>query len=201
MAGQQSGMPRKKAVSLLIVVIAAVVFVMALILIFGGVLAFMAGILALIVILGIFYNSPRGKKFLAALRGPKKPKAPKNTYVPPVSQRDPVPPVHTSVQKNYMVLVSTDYASQQRITINKSPFTIGRSPTCSYQLNDPTVGRQHLTITYSEDTGLCSACDNNSTNKTLLNSVVMVPELPYDLHQGDSLQIAGLLFLVEYVHY
>ena len=37
MAGQQSGIPRKKAVSLLIVVVAAVVFVMALILIFGGV--------------------------------------------------------------------------------------------------------------------------------------------------------------------
>ena len=105
-----------------------------------------------------------------------------------------------SSRRSYMMLVPLSHMSSHQITINSSPFVIGRDQDSDFCIPDNYVSGRHLVIDYYEGEGLCYATDV-STYGSYLNSVRMPTNTPQPLHQSDTLQIAGLMFRVEYVHF
>ena len=99
-----------------------------------------------------------------------------------------------------MMLVGISQGVGQQIAVDTSPFVIGRAPESDYRIADNYVSGRHLVIEYDEDSNRCYATDVSS-NGTSLNSVRMQNNVRRPLYQGDTLQIAGLLFRVEYVNF
>ena len=109
-------------------------------------------------------------------------------------------PTFFAARRSYMMLVSLSHGSSQQITINASPFVIGRAPESDFCISDNYVSNRHLVIEFVDEENRCYATDV-STNGSYLNSVRMQNNVRRPLCQGDTLQIAGLLFRVEYVHF
>ena len=99
-----------------------------------------------------------------------------------------------------MMLVGITNGLGQQITVNGSPFVIGRAPESDFCIADEYVSSRHLVIDYAAEENRCYATDVSS-NGTYLNSVRMQNNVRRPLYQGDTLQIAGLLYRVEYVHF
>lgn len=99
-----------------------------------------------------------------------------------------------------MMLVGISQGVGQQIAVDTSPFVIGRAPESDYRIPDNYVSGRHLIIEYDESDNRCYATDVSS-NGTSLNSVRMQNNVRRPLYQGDTLQIAGLLFRVEYVNF
>ncbi len=183
---------RKNAVSWLIGAGLPLLFALVVIGSLAGVVPLLITVLLVIIGLGIL-NRKR-PDFFAALKK-KRPDKPDYSSV-----RMEVGPRQAS-KRTYMMLVGLNAYNQYRVTINESPFTIGRDKSCSFQLDNDQVSNHHLTINFNEEDKLCYITDNNSSNGTFLNSVRLPARQKKALHQGDSLQIAGIIFSVEYVHY
>ena len=131
--------------------------------------------------------------FFAALRRKKPEELP--IHVPSEPRQS-----SSSSRRSYMMLVSLSHGSSQQITINASPFVIGRAPESDFCISDNYVSNRHLVIEFVAEENRCYATDV-STNGSYLNSVRMQNNVRRPLCQGDTLQIAGLLFRVEYVHF
>ena len=181
--------PRGRAIALSIAFLIPTLFIVIVLAIFSPV-AGLAGLLAAVVVVGVMKN--RNPQFVAALFPKKKP-----VEMNPV---DPPRPNHSSSKRTYMMLVGINAMNQHRVTVNESPFIIGREADCSFRLDYPQVSRHHLEITYTPDDKLCYVTDQSS-NGTYLNSKLIPKGFKTPLHQGDALQIAGVIFSVEYVHY
>ncbi len=182
-------MPRKKVVSLVVAVSVPSLFVFVILLVFSPIAALLF-LLALVVGLGLLRRAK--PEFFEALKRPAKAQPSYDPIAPP--------PPSKSSKRTYMMLVGINAMNQQRVTVNESPFIIGRDKSCSFHLDYPQVSRHHLTITYQPEEKLCYVTDNSS-NGTFLNSRRMAKGEKLPLHQGDALQIAGIIFSVEYVHY
>ena len=180
----------KKAVSVALGVGIPLLFVLVVLAIFSPLLL-LIGVLVLVIVIGIFYkNKP---EFFSALKR-------KSSLEPNFQTIPPSIPPSKPMRRTYMMLVGLNALNQQRIALNETPFTIGRSASCSYQLKNDAVSSMHLTIDYDENEKVCYVTDR-STNGTFLNSVRLPKGTKKALHQGDALQIAGIIFSVEYVHY
>ncbi|MBR4443960.1 MAG: hypothetical protein IKS52_11915, partial [Clostridia bacterium] len=106
--------PRGKAVALSIAVLVPTLFIIVVLFIFSPI-AGLAGVLAAVVAAGVMKN--RKPQFFAAL-------FPKKTIEPePI---EPLKPQRSSSQRTYMMLVGINAMNQQRVTVNESPFIIGR---------------------------------------------------------------------------
>lgn len=182
---------RKVALSILISVLVPLVFLVVLLIVFKlvWVIPFLA--LAMILVAGIVKR--KRPDFFTALRKPKK-----ASLLDINLPTDFKPP--SSARRSYMMLVSISHAASQQITINSSPFVIGRAPSSNFCISDNYVSNRHLVIEYVPEEKLCYATDVSS-NGSYLNSVRMQNNIRRPLHQGDTLQIAGLMFRVEYVHF
>ena len=187
----QATYTKRMTLGILLATIVFLVFAIILLLAFklAWVIPFL--LLALFIVFGIINR--KHPEMLAALRKEKKslvdmPVAQSGDFRPPSSRR------------SYMMLVSLSHGSGQQITINSSPFIIGRAPDSDFCISDNYVSNRHLMIEYVPEEKLCYATDV-STNGSYLNSVRMQNNVKRPLHQGDTLQIAGLLFRVEYVHF
>lgn len=182
---------RKIAVSILITVLIPAIFVFVLLFLFKLFWVIPFYLLAIIIAAGIV-NRKR-PEFFRALRKPKKPSL--------LDLPKPAEFSHSSAKRRaYMMLVSISNAANQQITINSSPFVIGRASTSDFCIADGYVSSRHLVIEFNPESKLCYATDV-STNGSYLNSVRMQNNVRRPLHHGDTLQIAGLMFRVEYVHF
>ena len=182
---------KKTAVSILIVVLLPTLFAIILLIAFKAIWAIPFLLLLLIIAAGIVKKVR--PDFFAALRRNRKEEAHFN--MPAQTQFHP-----SSARRSYMMLVSISNTSGQQITINSSPFVIGRAPESDFCISDSYVSSRHLIIELDTNDNLCYVTDVSS-NGTYLNSVRMQNNVRRPLHQGDTLQIAGLLFRVEYVHF
>ena len=181
---------RRMALGIVLAIVVCLIFLVVILIAFG--LAWLIPFLALatVIVLGIV-NRKRPQLF-AALRKPKP--ATDLAYVPAPDFRP------SSSRRSYMMLVSLSHGSRQQITINSSPFIIGRAADADFCISDNYVSNRHLMIEYVPEEKLCYVTDI-STNGSYLNSVRLQNNVRRPLHQGDTLQIAGLLFRVEYVHF
>ena len=184
---------RKAAVSVLIATLVPALFISVLLVAFGYGWALPFVLLALILAAGILHKSR--PDFFAALKIKKKKGDDPGAVEPP----RPTSPSGSS-RRSYMMLVPLSHMSSHQITINSSPFVIGRDQDSDFCIPDNYVSGRHLVIDYYEGEGLCYATDV-STYGSYLNSVRMPTNTPQPLHQSDTLQIAGLMFRVEYVHF
>ena len=189
MASRPKPIPHGKAIALSIAVLVPTLFLLIVLFIFSP-LAGLAALLAAVVGAGVLKS--RFPQFFEALRPKKKEPLPGPTK--------PSAPPRPPSKRTYMMLVGINAMKQEHVTINESPFTIGREPDCSFRLDHPQVSRHHLTITYESADKLCYVTDHSS-NGTFLNSKPIPGGVKTPLHQGDALQIAGIIFSVEYVHY
>ena len=185
-------MDRTTALSILIGAGVPALFVVVIGFIFSPLIGLVL-LLAAVIVAGVIKS--RHPQLLSALKKPKNDKGP--------IKPDPKGPNSISgrsSKRNYMMLVSINAANQQRIVVDSSPFTIGRDESSSYRLDYSMVSRHHLTITYNSSDNLCYAQDHSS-NGTYLNSQLMRKGNRMPLHQGDAIQISGVIFSVEYLHY
>ncbi len=81
------------------------------------------------------------------------------------------------------------------ITINKSPFNIGRSSSSDdYVITDNrSVSRGHACLVIRDD--ICYIMDNHSLNKTFINDLVLSSEAEYALTNGDSIRLYNERFV------
>lgn len=185
-------MSRRDAVSILILILAPVIFVVVLLIAFN--LLWLLPVLLLVLIVAAGIANKKRPDFFAALRKKKKIKQ-------EVVQKhsDEFKP-SSSARRSFMMLVGISNGAREQVTVNSSPFVIGREAGSDYRISDNYVSKQHLVIEYNADDMLCYATDVSS-NGSYLNSVRMQNNIRRPLHQGDTLQIAGHMFRVEYVHF
>lgn len=181
---------KKTALSVLVMVLIPLLFIVVLLIAFKLIWVLPFLVLAVIIAIGIT-NRVR-PDFFAALRKPK----PDNMPI----HLDSAPKPSSPSTRSYMMLVSVSNGFGQSITVNASPFSIGRDPESDYCISDNYVSGRHLVIEFAAEENLCYATDYSS-NGTYLNSVRMQNNVRRPLHSGDTLQIAGMLFRVEYVHF
>lgn len=78
--------------------------------------------------------------------------------------------------------------SGRRIDLTAVPFTIGRV-NCSYVVDNPKVSRLHATILREGERYLIR--DENSSNHTYLNGVMIPPYTPVELQDGSELRLGS----------
>jgi EAL domain-containing protein (putative c-di-GMP-specific phosphodiesterase class I) len=83
--------------------------------------------------------------------------------------------------------------NQESILVDPSPFTIGRRPGCSLQLNYKTISGNHAELLL--ENGQLWVADRNSTNGTYVNGRRITEMTP--LREEDLLQFADLAFRVK----
>ncbi len=189
----KTAISKRTAVIVLICVLVPLVFALVLLIAFKQIWALPLVLLAVIIAAGIVYR--KRPDFFAALKRPKK-----DPLAPNINLSSEFHPSSSS-RRSYMMLVSISHSTAtQQITVNSTPFIIGRAPESDFCIPDNYVSKRHLVIEYVADEKLCYATDVSS-NGSYLNSVRMQNNIRRPLHQGDTLQIAGLLFRVEYVHF
>lgn len=90
----------------------------------------------------------------------------------------------------YLIRIST----YDRIEINKSVFKIGKSNSCvDYAvLDNNAVSREHADIIIRDKRYFVK--DNNSTNKTFINGVVLSANQDFEIFDGDTLTFANEIF-------
>ena len=85
----------------------------------------------------------------------------------------------------YLVRVKTN----ELITIDKTPFTIGKSPDNTFQIADnKKISRLHCTLKISN--GECYIKDNDSTNHTYVNGKMIQPGFDIMLKNDDYIRMA-----------
>ncbi|MBQ8973783.1 MAG: FHA domain-containing protein [Clostridia bacterium] len=184
---------RKQAILLLIAVLLPILFIIIVAgLLLGSPLVSLLLILALVVGIGAL------KRSKPALFQAFQKEAPRERNIP--SSRSDTPPVHLDAQRTYVTLVGLNASNQYSISVNLSPFVIGQSERCNFQIHDEYVSGRHLTIDYDAQEKLCYVTDS-SRNGTWLNNERLPKGERRVMRQGDSLQIAGIAFNVEYAHY
>ncbi|MEO8268569.1 MAG: EAL domain-containing protein [Aureliella sp.] len=82
---------------------------------------------------------------------------------------------------------------QQSILVHPLPFTVGRRPGCSLQLNFKTISGDHAELTV--ENGQLWVSDLNSTNGTYVNGLRI--DEPTPLREEDLLQFADMAFRVK----
>lgn len=184
-------MTRRDAVSVLILILAPTIFGIVLLIAFN--LFWLLPVVLLLLIIAAGIAKKRRPDFFEALRKKKKKK------LADVKLSDEFKP-SSSARRSFMMLVGISNGAQEQITINSSPFVIGREPGSDYCMSDNYVSKRHLVIEYDAKDMLCYATDVSS-NGSYLNSVRMQNNIRRPLRQGDTLQIAGIMFRVEYVHF
>ena len=182
---------KKTALSIMVIVLLPTLFIVILLIAFKKfwVLPFL--LLLLVIAAGITWRVR--PDFFSSLR--------KGHESAPMPGAVPPEPVSASPSRHtHMMLVAISQGVGQQIAVDTSPFVIGRAPESDYRISDSYVSGRHLVIEYEEDENRCYATDVSS-NGTSLNSVRMQNNVRRPLYQGDTLQIAGLLFRVEYVNF
>lgn len=83
--------------------------------------------------------------------------------------------------------------TQENITIRKTPFIVGSErETVDFYVSNPTVSRQHAYIVFLEDK--YHIIDNNSTNNTTLDGLIIEPNKRIELYNGALVQLSDELF-------
>lgn len=104
-------------------------------------------------------------------------------------------------QSNETMAVRSDWALTERnesdgstrvVTINSSPFRIGRLPDLSLTLSSNSVSKQHAELVVQD--GELTVRDLGSTNGTFVNGQRI--QQPTPLHADDLLQLASVVFRV-----
>lgn len=78
--------------------------------------------------------------------------------------------------------------SGRRLTLTSQPFTIGRV-NCSYIVDNPKVSRTHATIL--QESGRYLIRDENSSNHTYINGVMIPPYTPVQLENGCEIRLGS----------
>ncbi|MCQ2509348.1 MAG: FHA domain-containing protein [Lachnospiraceae bacterium] len=85
-------------------------------------------------------------------------------------------------------------SGNQRITLSKFPFVIGKSGICDYAVTDNAfVSKKHATIT--ECSGKCMITDNHSTNGVRINGQQIEPDVETTLSNGDQIELGSEKFM------
>ena len=93
------------------------------------------------------------------------------------------------------LVVTKGTDSGKRITLDKSPFTIGKGRSCDMRFGDPTVSRQHLEITSAGDA--YSVRDLGSTNGTKINGTRIMEAF---LSPGARIQVGNIELMFQPVY-
>ena len=125
-------------------------------------------------------------------------RAPRPDGIDPDLPVEPSP--HQDTHRAYLMLIGLSNSNQYRVTVNQSPFSIGKSKTCDFVVDDKYVSNRHLVIEYNNEDKSRFITDL-SRNGTFLNGNRLQKGLKVTLSHGDTLQIGGLIFSVEYVHF
>ena len=75
----------------------------------------------------------------------------------------------------------------ERYVVNKWPFTIGRVGT-DIEINESYISKIHTILVYKD--GKYIIADNDSTNGTKVNGILLKPKVPVVLHSGYKILIA-----------
>ncbi|MBX3421282.1 MAG: EAL domain-containing protein [Pirellulaceae bacterium] len=97
-----------------------------------------------------------------------------------------------ALQSSWILVRGDSSDGPQQIQVTPIPFTVGRRPGSSLQINSRTISGLHATLT-CEDDGLC-VTDNGSTNGTYVNGQKI--SQPTKLAEEDLLQFADIVFRV-----
>ncbi len=104
--------------------------------------------------------------------------------------------------KNYVKQISQEQKkdaiiihNNQKYTIDKSPFTIGRTGT-DLVISQTYVSKVHAVISYKD--GKYRLADYESTNGTKLNGKELTPKVYYELRDGAEIQISDKDILTFY---
>ena len=82
----------------------------------------------------------------------------------------------------------------RRIELNASPFTVGRQA-CNYVISSGKVSRTHLTV--EKQNGVYYVKDENSSNHTYLNDVMIPPYTFTPVRDGDTLRLGDAILTLE----
>lgn len=80
------------------------------------------------------------------------------------------------------------------IRLTAFPFTVGREG-CNYIINSAKISRHHITL--MQENGVVYVRDENSSNHTYLNGIMLAAYTPYPLQNGDELRLGKLRLIAE----
>jgi serine phosphatase RsbU (regulator of sigma subunit) len=86
---------------------------------------------------------------------------------------------------------SPDLLGRQWI-LNKPEITLGRNPNCDIHVADPSLSKVHARLSMT-DTQI-SVTDLDSTNKTFIEGVALVPQMPTALKNNNQIRAGSLIF-------
>ena len=110
------------------------------------------------------------------------------------------PLTHGDAHHTYMMLIGLNATQKDRILVDASPFVVGRDSSCNAVLTDNYVGRRHLIIEYDREGGKRYVTDC-SMNGSYLNSSRLPKGEKCPVQHGDTLQMGGTAFSIEFVNY
>lgn len=82
----------------------------------------------------------------------------------------------------------------RRIELTSTPFTVGREA-CNYIIGSAKVSRTHMTVL--EQDGVYYVKDENSSNHTYLNDVMLPPYTATPVRDGDTLRLGDVIVTLE----
>ncbi len=101
----------------------------------------------------------------------------------------------------HIILLYQGGVTTQQIPVDKEEFTIGRSQDCSFVLSGNTnISRKHAIIRYDSEQR-CSTITDSSSHGTKVNGESLVPGQPRTLHNGDLIQIEDRILTVQNKNY
>src|SRR5260370_22185974 len=86
---------------------------------------------------------------------------------------------------------------QGRMPLGLERISIGRASTNQVVLSDPSVSSRHAIIALKDQAYWIT--DNGSTNGTLLNQQRLVPQVPSQLHPGDTIRFGTITCTYEVI--
>ena len=84
-----------------------------------------------------------------------------------------------------------------RMPLGLEPITIGRASTNQVVLRDPSVSSRHAIIALKDQAYWIT--DTGSTNGTMLNQQRLVPQVPSQLHPGDTIRLGNITCTYEVI--
>ena len=124
------------------------------------------------------------------------PYAPQNYAPDPYAPQNYAPygagPYQQPMQSGYML---RRIKTGEEVAVPVGDFVLGRSETMADYVitGNKTIGRKHAMITIQDDG--CSIVDLESLNKTRINDIELLPNVSYELNEGDTIGLSNEQFL------